>query len=301
VGGYRDSEKFGAAMPKCVSGRYVKSTGGVDFVALVGTTFGVVNTVPKVGPIVINELHYDPKFGVDEFIELYNTSGAAVANVRPAHPANAWKFTNGIDFAFRPGRAPSPFRPAGYALVSRSTRIHSAPSMPFRAPCKSWDRTAARSNNSGESVELSKRACRCLTPRCPMSWWTRFKYDGRFAVARRGRRSRLLAFEAALGQLRQRPDNWKAGSLGGSPGKFNTLLILRRRRCQRSVAANDHRFAYRLSWSPSSDPQTQVARYIVYRDNIEIGQPTGNELLDLTVSPALPTATRWPRSTATVL
>ena len=41
-------------------GRYVTSTGEVDFVPLSAQTPGAANAYPLVGPVVINELMYNP-------------------------------------------------------------------------------------------------------------------------------------------------------------------------------------------------------------------------------------------------
>jgi len=71
------------------------------------------------------------------------------------------------------------------------------------------------------------------------------------------------------------PINWKAAAWAVRPANSTRCWILRRRRCQRLLPQMITGSRIDLSWSPSSDPQTQVARYIVYRDNIEIGQPTG--------------------------
>jgi len=72
------------------------------------------NALPKVGPVVINEIMYNPQTGGYEFIELANLTGEAV----PLHDAqpmpNPWEFSQGLDFEFPPGASV----PAnGYALV----------------------------------------------------------------------------------------------------------------------------------------------------------------------------------------
>ena len=55
--GYRESEDFGASENGVSFGRYQKSDGTFNFVAMEYTTFDAANTSPpKVGPIVINEI-----------------------------------------------------------------------------------------------------------------------------------------------------------------------------------------------------------------------------------------------------
>jgi hypothetical protein len=74
-------EEFGAAEPNVAFGRHIKSAidGGVNFVAMNSNTPGADNDCPKVGPIVINEIAYNPYSDDDaEFVELLNVSGSSV-------------------------------------------------------------------------------------------------------------------------------------------------------------------------------------------------------------------------------
>jgi hypothetical protein len=59
------------------------------------------NAYPKVGPIVINEIMYNPKSGNqnEEYIELYNITEASVILYR-TDKWMPWKFTDGIDYTF---------------------------------------------------------------------------------------------------------------------------------------------------------------------------------------------------------
>jgi hypothetical protein len=54
--GYRRTEDFGASENGVSFGRYQKSDGTHNFISMVSQTPGVVNSAPKVGPIVINEI-----------------------------------------------------------------------------------------------------------------------------------------------------------------------------------------------------------------------------------------------------
>ncbi len=67
--GYSESVYFEGADTDVTFGTY-----GEDFVALSAPTMGYENTPPKVGPVVINEIMYQPGFLRDEFVELYNTT-----------------------------------------------------------------------------------------------------------------------------------------------------------------------------------------------------------------------------------
>jgi hypothetical protein len=53
-------------------------------------------------PVIINEIHYHPTAGGDEFIELRRTVPDAVAFYDPVRPTNRWRM-DGIDFTFPDG------------------------------------------------------------------------------------------------------------------------------------------------------------------------------------------------------
>ena len=100
--GYRDVEDFGAAQTNVSFGRYFKSsTDNFNFVAMDYNTPDANNPYPKVGPVVINEIMYNPPTGNqnEEYIELYNITGAPVTLYR-VDKLTPWKFTDGIDYTF---------------------------------------------------------------------------------------------------------------------------------------------------------------------------------------------------------
>jgi hypothetical protein len=120
--GYRAFATFGAAANGVSFGRYTNSIGEVDFVAMSVRTFGVdnpstvedfragagaPNAYPFVGPIIINELMFDPpsQDGItdniqDEYVELLNFSANNVPLFDPAAPTNTWAISGGIAYTF---------------------------------------------------------------------------------------------------------------------------------------------------------------------------------------------------------
>jgi len=77
--GFSVDQDFGASETGVAFGRHLKSTGGTDFVAMSSNTPEVANAYPKVGPIVISEIMYNPKTNADaEYVELHNISGTSV-------------------------------------------------------------------------------------------------------------------------------------------------------------------------------------------------------------------------------
>src|SRR5262249_27997343 len=97
--GYSHGFKFGGAQEGVTFGRYVNSAGDELFPPQLNPTLGATNLGPRIGPIVINEIHYHPAPGDDEFVELLNITGQAVALFDPARPATTWQF-NGLDYSF---------------------------------------------------------------------------------------------------------------------------------------------------------------------------------------------------------
>ena len=96
------------------------------------------------GPIVINEIHYDPDIKTQpaEFVELYNNGATAV-------DLSGWRFADGIDFTFPSGVT---IPAGGYVLVAQN---------PATVLSK-WGRTAygpysGQLSNTGERLLLQDR------------------------------------------------------------------------------------------------------------------------------------------------
>jgi hypothetical protein len=97
--GYSHGIAFGAAADNESFGRYINSVGEEQFPAQSARSFGAANVGPRVGPVVISEIQYNPEPGGDEFVEVKNISGAPIALFDTAFPTNAWR-VNGIGFSF---------------------------------------------------------------------------------------------------------------------------------------------------------------------------------------------------------
>jgi len=159
--GYSDEEKFDASETGVAFGRYRKSTGTFNFVAMSRNTPGSENAYPKVGPVVISEIMYNPASDDqnEEYIELLNISDSAVTlsgydnelliNV-------PWRFaddSNGINFDFPLGTVMAPEE--RIRLVKNMTAFYSAySSVPEDVQIFEWG--DGRLNNAGEKVQLSK-------------------------------------------------------------------------------------------------------------------------------------------------
>ncbi|MBN2313504.1 MAG: lamin tail domain-containing protein [Sedimentisphaerales bacterium] len=122
--GYRETEDFSASTSGTSIGRYDKSsTGNTNFVAMELPTPGMENAYPKVGPIVMSEIMYNPDWPQDgvytndqyEYIELHNISTEPVTLYDFDMDA-PWKFTRGIDYTF-PTDSPVTIPAGGFLLV----------------------------------------------------------------------------------------------------------------------------------------------------------------------------------------
>ena len=113
--GHMDGLHFGASAPAATFGRYTNSVGEIHAVATAWPTLGAPNSGPQIGPVVINEVHYLPADGDDEFIELKNLTDQTVSLASPTTTTNTWRL-KGVGFDF-PRAAASQIPPCGLLLV----------------------------------------------------------------------------------------------------------------------------------------------------------------------------------------
>ena len=221
LGGYRDSVDFGASEADVSFGRHVKSTGRSDFVALESATSGAANAAPRVGPVVINEVMYNPAgFGI-EYVELRNVTGSDVQLFDPARPQNRWKFTDGIVFDL-PDGATIPAN--GYALIVatdpgtfRATYV-----IPENVPV--WGPFAGNLDNAGESLELS-RPGEPSGADVPYLRVDKVVFDGKAPwPASPNGQGPSLGRKIVAGYGND-PANWQVFSAGGTPGLVNNAVL----------------------------------------------------------------------------
>ena len=159
--GYRSVEDFGASATGVSFGRYYKrSTEGYNFVPMSLATPGSANADPKVGPIVISEIMYNPDWPVGsvytndqyEYVELHNF-GAEAATLFSFDKGQPWKFTDGIDFTF-PDESPVTIAAGEYVVVVKNPEAFSwrhsrVPAEKILGP---YD---GKLSDTGEKLELS--------------------------------------------------------------------------------------------------------------------------------------------------
>jgi CotH kinase protein/Lamin Tail Domain/Chitobiase/beta-hexosaminidase C-terminal domain len=112
--GYTDGFAFGAAANGVSFGRHTNSVGEVQFPPQSLLTLGAANAGPAVGPVVLNEIQFQPFPGDVEFIELANLTAEPVPLFDPGHPENVWRLV-GADFSFPAGTV---LPPRGFAVAT---------------------------------------------------------------------------------------------------------------------------------------------------------------------------------------
>ncbi len=179
--GWRAFARFGAAENGVSWGRVLTSV-GVDFVPLSERTFGMdrpasvaqfrlgtgrPNAAPRVGPLVITEILFQPvawqggeasEVPEEEFVELHNPGPAPVALYDVNYPTNTWQVADGIRFTF-PGGVSVPA--GGFVVLVNFNPVTNAPALAaFRSRYKLPDTTpvfgpfSGRLANEGERLSL---------------------------------------------------------------------------------------------------------------------------------------------------
>ncbi len=233
---YRTWVKFGAADNGVSFGRYRRSDGGVDFVAMSNRTFGVDNPLtveqfrdgtglsnayPRVGPIVINEIMYNPSATGKEFLELCNTAATNVPLFDQAWPSNTWDLDGAVEFAFptntwiAPGECvlvvgvePAAFR-SQFGLTNPAVQVFG----PYNGDLA----------NNGESVKLYRPGRPEPDGFVPRIRTDRVKYedDAPWPTAADNGGPSLERVDARL--YGNDPTNWIACTVGGTPGAANNV------------------------------------------------------------------------------
>ncbi len=155
LSGWQITQAVDAAPKEVTTGRVQRSTGGYDFTLLSTATKGAANAAPLVGPVVINEVLYNPAAGGPaEYVELHNLSSAPVPLYDPLNPTHVWKFTNGITFDFPQGTI---LQPDEYVLIVPTTAAAFTATHPeVPASVRIFELFTGSLDNSGETITLGQ-------------------------------------------------------------------------------------------------------------------------------------------------
>ena len=152
--GYTEEEDFGASATNVTMGRYQKSTGTFNFVPLSSQTPDDDNAYPKVGPVVIGEIMYNPAVnGNAEYVEFVNISDSDV-RLYDYVTNEPWRFTDsgGIEFLFP--ATPVTLEPGEKILLVQNLAEFNSE---FTAPAgtKIFEWIDGSLGNGGERIQLS--------------------------------------------------------------------------------------------------------------------------------------------------
>jgi hypothetical protein len=215
LGGYRDGVDFGVADPEISFGRYIKSTGGSDFTATISPTPNAANAAPIVGPIVINEVMYNPLNGADEFIEFKNITGSTV----PLHDGtNGWAFTSGVDFTFAPGAALAAGEIALLVPIDPAV-FRSKYAIP--AGVQIFGPYTGTLSNNGEKVAIGKPLAGVILPTYVQVDRINYNDSGSWPIFANGMGSSLQ--RRVDGNYSNDLANWAPSAPGGTPGSANAI------------------------------------------------------------------------------
>lgn len=217
-GAYREAATFTDPEDEVSFGRHIRSTGDTVFVALAAPTPNAPSSTPKVGPVVINELMYNPALG-DEYIELLNITDEPVMLYDPANPANTWQFTAGVEYAFPTG-AVLPARAYALVVPVDPAVFRAARNVP--AEVQIFGPYTGALDNAGETITLCRPGVPQPAPApLPLIVVDSVLYDDDvpWAVAPDGSGPSLSRRYAT--QFGNDAANWGADADGGSPGRPN--------------------------------------------------------------------------------
>jgi hypothetical protein len=225
--GFITGASFGVSENGVSIGRYATSR-GVHFVPLSRTTFGsdtpenptefrsgtgVPNASPRVGPVVINEIMYNPTGDGSEFIEFLNVTGTSV-------DLGGWRVA-GADFTFPSGTS-IPAQGLILLLKTNTTSVamfRSTYLVPESVPIFAHDFVL---ENEGEALRLEKTNTTVLEPLIEME---RVRYNDKspWPTEADGEGPSLERFSAT--DHGNDPINWRTVQYGGSPGRLNQFVI----------------------------------------------------------------------------
>ena len=150
--GYDHGFSFNAAADEETFGRYVISTGEAQFPAQLTPSPGAANAGPRLGPVVINEINYNPAAPQWEFIEIRNISSNAVALFDAALPTNTWRM-NGLGYTF-PTNLTLP--PSGFLLLVPTNVLEFTNRYSVPAGVQILPPYTGNLQDSGERLELQQ-------------------------------------------------------------------------------------------------------------------------------------------------
>jgi len=263
-------------------GRYLRSDGSAVFVEQLAETLGAENAGPAVGPVVIDEVLYDPAEGEDEFIELSNSTDQAVSLNDATNPDNTWRLAGSVEYVFPAGME---IAPGGLLLITGTDPAtfrarHAIPDdVPILGPY-----TGSLGDEGGD--------VRIVRPGVPDGLFIpailvdRVQYDNQapWPAEAAGGGSSLNRLQAD--QYGDDVANWEASLVGGTPGLPNLPLDRTPASVPTGLSATAASGpAVALAWQTSVDPESGIDGYRIYRNGELLASATTPRYDDFDVQP----------------
>ena len=97
--GFATGWKFDAQFNGVSFGRHKNKEGDLHFIPLTEVTLGASNSAPKLGPLAVVNIMYNPDYLNEEYLIIQNTTDSLLPLFHKNTPDSSWKVT-GIDFTF---------------------------------------------------------------------------------------------------------------------------------------------------------------------------------------------------------
>ena len=222
--GYRLEEDFDGADRDVTFGRYVKSDGDTDFPAQSSSTYGTSNAYPRVGPIVISEIHYHPAdSNAFEFIELYNTASSNVPLHDVSIPTNVWRLDGAVEFSFP---ASLTMGPGSYLIISETNAAAFEGYYTIPGGTTVLGPYSGKLGNDGESLRLeSPGDPEPLTGEIPEILVERVVYDDATPWPTNAAGGGYSLRRLAIDEYANDSINWSRSSSDPTPGTGDTNLV----------------------------------------------------------------------------
>jgi hypothetical protein len=246
LGGYRIEVDFTYGFNATTFIRHTNSTGQVEYVLGLVRTRGLPNALPAVDRIrdhnnvypeaVISEIMYHPAAGGDEYIELFNPHSQPVRLAKPFSPS--WRFTSGVFYIFEDDVA---IPTKTYALVVPIDPDEFRAKYNVPAETQIFGPYDGELLNSGERLTVSRAAEAAAF--VPFSMTDQVFYNhpsGQWPQEANGLGASLnrVSYRAYGNDV----ENWRAGAIGGTPGRPNVDFVADARVVERMLFYNDSYF-----------------------------------------------------------
>ena len=282
ITGYDLRRSYGATERDVTQG-IVQTSDGLKFATLTGDTRGAANQGPVLGPIVVNEIMYNPTTGGAEFIEIQNISDSSITLNDGA--GQAWQFVNGIRYTLPVGEV---LASGGFALVVEGTdggdaaetaaTFRANHDVPAGVAIYVYQPTAnGVLDNGGEELALARPSTTVSGPVVV----DEIDYEDSlpWPIGPDGGGPSLSKITADT--FGNEPSNWATGSAGGTPGRSNVFLDVTPPTnptdlIARTISGSD----VAIAWTGSTDQETGIQHYVIYRDGNQVGTSTVPFYLD---------------------